>query len=237
MKSLLLTTALTFTLAAPAFSAGEHDHDHSGMAPEMKVGMPGDPADVTRTIEVTMRETEDGRMLFEPRSLDIKQGATIRFNVINEGATEHEFVIDTVAGNARHKKAMAEMEMEHDDPNSVRLDAGASGEVIWTFANAGRFEFACLIPGHYEAGMHGPIAVGDQMAQAEVEYTTGTIKKVDAEAGKVTITHGPLAKLDMPAMTMVFRADAAMIDSMSEGQEIEFVADRVEGKLTVTEIR
>jgi uncharacterized cupredoxin-like copper-binding protein len=207
------------------------------MAPEMKVGVPGDPADVTRTIDVTMRETDDGRMLFEPRALDVEQGATIRFNVINAGALEHEFVIDTVEGNERHKKAMAEMEMEHDDPNSVRLDAGASGEVIWTFDNAGTFEFACLMPGHYEAGMHGPITVGDQMAQADVEYTTGTIKKIDAEAGKVTIMHGPLAKLDMPAMTMVFRADPAMIDSMSEGQEIEFVADRVEGKLTVTEIK
>jgi len=140
-------------------------------------------------------------------------------------------------GNAEHKKAMAEMEMEHDDPNSVRLDTGAAGEVIWTFTNAGTFEFACLIPGHYESGMHGPISVGEQMAQADVEYTTGTIKKVDAKAGKVTIIHGPLVKLDMPAMTMVFRADEAMIDSMSEGQEIEFVADRVEGKLTVTEIK
>ena len=109
--------------------------------------------------------------------------------------------------------------------------------MIWTFTNAGTFEFACLIPGHYESGMHGPISVGEQMAQADVEYTTGTIKKVDAKAGKVTIIHGPLVKLDMPAMTMVFRADEAMIDSMSEGQEIEFVADRVEGKLTVTEIK
>jgi len=237
MKNLLLTTALTFALAAPAFAAGDHDHDHSGMAPEMKVGMPGAPAEVTRTIDVTMRETDDGKMLFEPRALDIEAGATIRFNVINEGALEHEFVIDTVEGNARHKEAMTKMDMEHDDPNSVRLDAGASGDVIWTFANAGTFEFACLIPGHYEAGMHGPITVGDQMAQAEVEYTTGTIRKIDAKAGKVTIMHGPLARLDMPAMTMVFRADAAMIDSMSEGQEIEFVADRVEGKLTVTEIK
>ena len=237
MKNLLLTTALTFALAAPAFAAGDHDHDHSGIAPEMKVGMPGDPANVTRTIDVTMRETDDGKMLFEPRALDIEAGATIRFNVINEGALEHEFVIDTVEGNARHKEAMTKMDMEHDDPNSVRLDAGASGDVIWTFANAGTFEFACLIPGHYEAGMHGPITVGDQMAQAEVEYTTGTIRKIDAKAGKVTIMHGPLARLDMPAMTMVFRADAAMIDSMSEGQEIEFVADRVEGKLTVTEIK
>lgn len=50
-------------------------------------------------------------------------------------------------------------EMEHDDPYSVRFESGSSGEIVWTFTNAGSFEFACLIPGHYEAGMHGPILV------------------------------------------------------------------------------
>jgi uncharacterized cupredoxin-like copper-binding protein len=241
MKNLLLTTTFAMALSVPAFAAGTHGDGHgddkAAEQAAMMIGMPGDQAGVTRTIEVTMRETDDGEMLFEPRSLDIAKGETVRFDVVNKGALEHEFVIDTMMGNAEHKKAMAEMEMEHDDPNSVRLDTGAAGEVIWTFTNAGTFEFACLIPGHYESGMHGPISVGEQMAQADVEYTTGTIKKVDAKAGKVTIIHGPLVKLDMPAMTMVFRADEAMIDSMSEGQEIEFVADRIEGKLTVTEIK
>jgi len=132
---------------------------------------------------------------------------------------------------------MAKMDMEHDDPNSVRLDEGASGEVIWTFSNAGTFEFACLIPGHYEAGMHGPITVAETVTQNDADFSTGTIKKIDAKAGKVTIIHGPLPKLDMPAMTMVFRADEAMIAKMSEGTELEFVAERVEGKLTVTAIK
>jgi Cu/Ag efflux protein CusF len=139
---------------------------------------------------------------------------------------------------------MAAMDMEHDDPNSVRLDEGKSGEVIWTFSKAGTFEFACLIPGHYESGMHGPITVSETstqdelvQAQAEIEYTQGTIKKVDAEGGKVTIKHGPLVNLDMPSMTMVFRADPDMIARMSEGQDIEFVAEPVKGKLTVTQMK
>ncbi|HEY9038146.1 MAG TPA: copper-binding protein [Roseovarius sp.] len=237
MKNLLLTTALTFTLTAPAFAAGSHDGGHEGDMPAMPVGMPGDAASVDRTIDVTMSETDDGEMLFSPREMTFATGETIRFNITNEGALEHEFVLDTLEGNAKHKEIMARMDMEHDDPNSVRLDAGASGEVVWTFANAGTFQFACLMPGHYESGMHGPIIVGDQMAQADVDYTTGTIKKIDAKAGKVTIIHGPLVALDMPAMTMVFRADEATIASMSEGQEIEFVADRVNGKLTVTQVK
>ncbi|WP_324753914.1 copper-binding protein [Roseovarius sp. Pro17] len=241
MKNLLLTTALTFTLAAPAFASGTHDGGHDTDKADdqaaMMIGMPGDPAKVDRTIDVSMSETDDGEMLFEPRELEIATGETIRFNIVNKGGTEHEFVLDTMMGNAKHKEMMAKMDMEHDDPNSVRLDEGASGEVVWKFSEAGTFEFACLIPGHYESGMHGPITVGDKMAQADVEYTTGKIKKIDAKAGKVTIIHGPLVNLDMPAMTMVFRADEATIANMSEGQDIEFVADRVKGKLTVTQMK
>jgi Cu/Ag efflux protein CusF len=176
-------------------------------------------------------------MIFEPNSFEFEQGETIRFNVTNKGELEHEFVIDNVEGNAAHKEVMAKMDMEHDDPNSIRLDEGQSGEVIWTFANAGTFEFACLIPGHYESGMSGPINVSQKMAQADMEYTKGTITKVDAKGGKVTIDHGPLLNLDMPAMKMVFRADEAMISKLSEGQNIEFVAEPVKGKLTVTQLK
>ena len=75
------------------------------------------------------------------------------------------------------------------------------------------------------------------MTQADVIYTTGKIKKINVKSGKVTIIHGPLINLDMPAMTMVFRADEAMIANMLEGQNIEFIAERVEGKLTVIKIK
>jgi Cu/Ag efflux protein CusF len=72
---------------------------------------------------------------------------------------------------------------------------------------------------------------------AESTYTKGSVKSVDAEAGKVTIIHEELVNLDMPAMTMVFRADDETLERLSEGQDIEFVADRVEGKLTVVELK
>jgi len=49
--------------------------------------------------------------------------------------------------------------MEHDDPNGKTLDAGKSTEILWRFSKPGTFEFACLIPGHYEAGMHGTVTV------------------------------------------------------------------------------
>ncbi|MBW9062347.1 copper-binding protein [Rhizobium herbae] len=70
------------------------------------------------------------------------------------------------------------------------------------------------------------------------EFTKGTVKKVDAKAKKVTLIHEELKELDMPAMTMVFRVkDDALLEKLKEGASIEFVAERVEGKLTVTEIK
>ena len=167
MKLVTLTSIALFSATgALAAGSGDHSHEHDhGHMKMMDVGMPGKSDKVDRTIDVMMRETDDGDMIFEPATLEINQGETIRFHVTNKGELAHEFVIDTVEGNAKHKEMMAAMEMEHDDPNSVSLEPGDSGEVIWKFSNAGSFEFACLIPGHYESGMHGPIEV----AQADVE--------------------------------------------------------------------
>ena len=70
------------------------------------------------------------------------------------------------------------------------------------------------------------------------EFTKGTVKKVDEKAKKVTLIHEELKSLDMPAMTMVFSvADAAMFAKMKQGATVEFVADRVNGKLTVTQVK
>lgn len=155
MKSLsLIVAALMSASAAFAGGTGEHSHD------EMEVGRPGIETEVTRTINVRMYETEDGEYLYEPRDLTIKAEETVRFEIVNEGENPHEFVLDTMPKNAEHMELMAKFpEMEHDDPNAVRLEAGEKGTIIWTFSNAGTFEFACLMPGHYEAGMRSPVAV------------------------------------------------------------------------------
>ena len=74
-------------------------------------------------------------------------------------------------------------------------------------------------------------------SHGEMEMSMGKITKIDTQWNRLTIDHGPLANLEMEAMTMVFEvADPAMLDGLSEGQEVEFMADRVKGKLTVTEI-
>lgn len=169
IKPLLGTIALTIGLPCAALAAGTHagghGHDKAGHVQDgghhamMKIGQPAKAAP-TRTIEITMRETEDGRMIFEPGDLKFTPGETVRLKITNAGETDHEFVMDTVHAIEEHKALMEKFpEMEHDDPNAVRLRPGETGEILWTFGEAGTFKYACLIPGHHDAGMHGPLHV------------------------------------------------------------------------------
>ncbi|OAP34392.1 hypothetical protein AU381_23915 [Sinorhizobium glycinis] len=81
-------------------------------------------------------------------------------------------------------------------------------------------------------------ALGTAYGALAAEFTKGSVKKVDAKAKKVTLIHEELKSLEMPAMTMVFRVqDDAILEKLKEGANIEFVAERVNGKLTVTEVK
>jgi Cu(I)/Ag(I) efflux system protein CusF len=74
-------------------------------------------------------------------------------------------------------------------------------------------------------------------AMADGDLVKGEVVKIDKPAGKITLKHAPIKKLDMDSMTMVFRvADPAMLDRVKVGQQIEFEADRVNGAITVTKI-
>ncbi|MGP3699909.1 cupredoxin domain-containing protein [Rhodobacter sp. NSM] len=124
------------------------------------IGAPARAEEAARTVTVAMRETEDGRMVFDPPALDFAAGETVRLAIRNEGEQEHEFVMDASDEIQEHKAMMAEMpDMVHRDANALRLGPGESGEITWTFGEPGSYEFACLIPGHYEGGMHGPLVV------------------------------------------------------------------------------
>tara|TARA_R110002020_G_scaffold63717_3_gene169737 strand:+ start:947 stop:1435 length:489 start_codon:yes stop_codon:yes gene_type:complete len=160
MEFFAALTLATTMFAPPVFAAGSHGGGHGD---EMAIGKPGKAADVARIIEVSMIETEDGAMLFEPSDIKVMKGETVRFEITNAGEIDHEFVMDTAANIQEHKALMEKFpEMEHADPNSARLMSGKDGEIVWTFTKAGDFQFACLIPGHYESGMHGPITVAAQ---------------------------------------------------------------------------
>lgn len=156
MKPILLFTALALS-AGPALAAGagDHSHDHG-----FTFGEPGDPAKVNRTVEIAMSETDDGAMIFEPNDLAVGRGETVRIKLVNKGELDHELVLATREENDKHAmQMMKHPDMEHDDPNGRRLAPGASDEIVWHFSKAGTFDFACLIPGHRGAGMHGSVAV------------------------------------------------------------------------------
>jgi uncharacterized cupredoxin-like copper-binding protein len=152
---ILLASALACGLAlSPSLKAPAHEgHEH------FSAGEPGDPKKPSRTVKVTM--LEDGKkMLFEPDVLEVRQGEQIRFVIFNEGTWNHEFMLATEAENRKHAELMKKFpDMEHDDRNAKRLPPFASGELLWKFTKRGEFEYACLIPGHLEAGMHGKVVV------------------------------------------------------------------------------
>ena len=139
-------------LAATAGPASAHDH---GSRRSFAAGQPGDPAKPARTIEVVMTEME-----YKPFLIEVKRGEQIRFMLRNTGGQDHEFVLGTLEENLKHGEEMKKNpDMEHDDPNSKRLAAKKTGEIVWKFTKAGTFDFSCLIPGHRESGMFGTVIV------------------------------------------------------------------------------
>ena len=151
--------AATFAMSAsiPAFAdAGHHGH-HDGAA-KFAAGEPGDPKRPARIVNVAMTES-DGKMLFVPSKLEVRKGEQVKFVLRNSGELEHEFVLATTNENLAHAEAMKAGSMKHGDPNAKMLDPKKTSDIVWKFTNAGEFEYACLIPGHREAGMTGTIVV------------------------------------------------------------------------------
>jgi uncharacterized cupredoxin-like copper-binding protein len=154
----LLAGIVALAAAAPAAAHGP-DHAMSG-------GKPGDPAKVARTVEVVAIDNE-----FSLRSLQVRDGETVRFVVRNDGLDPHEFLIGTNREHAEHRqmmKAMMEQQKKgghaHDmatmaaHQSGVSVQPGKTAAFVWTFARTQALEFACDIPGHYEDGMHGVIS-------------------------------------------------------------------------------
>jgi uncharacterized cupredoxin-like copper-binding protein len=130
-------------------------------ADQTAFGVAGDPAKVSRTIAIDMSDD----MRYAPAALDVKLGETVRFVVANKGATMHELVLGTPKDIAHHAHAMAKAPAgmahhDHQTPSMVHVHPGSSGEIVWRFNRAGTFAYACLVPGHYEAGMKGTVNVG-----------------------------------------------------------------------------
>ena len=164
MTTTTLQTLAAAVLALSAAAAAAHG-DETHAAPRRfdaaKVqptdfGQEGNPKKVTRTIRVDMADS----MRFTPADITIRRGETVKFVVHNGGRLLHEMVLGTRQALQDHAELMKKFpEMEHADPNMAHVKPGRSGEIVWQFTRPGEFRFACLQPGHYEAGMVGSLTV------------------------------------------------------------------------------
>ncbi|WP_119153909.1 cupredoxin domain-containing protein [Caldimonas tepidiphila] len=156
-----LCTALLAALPAAALA-----HGAAGHAPKAATAAPstesypwgreGRAADVTRTIEVDMKDA----LRFVPGELRFRRGETVRLVVHNSGRVMHELVLGTEAELKRHAELMKQHPgMEHDEPYMAHVAPGERAEIVWTFDKPGRFMYGCLLPGHFEGGMVGRIVV------------------------------------------------------------------------------
>jgi uncharacterized cupredoxin-like copper-binding protein len=161
----LINTLLTLTAvvasAAPRLGMAHGDTNHPKRAgPVQKEqkdwGIAGDAKAARRTVVFRMGDN----MRFTPETLTVQHGETVKIVVRNEGQMLHEFVLGTKKALDEHAALMLKFPtMEHDEPYMAHVPAGQQAHIVWTFNRAGDVDFACLIAGHYQAGMVGKIKV------------------------------------------------------------------------------
>ena len=157
LKLIAACALINWATASFAHEKTPHKAKPTAVVKEQKDwGIAGDVKSVKKTITLTMNDN----MRFTPDAITVKQGETIRFVVKNQGKQLHEMVIGTKKELDEHAALMVKFpNMEHDEPYMAHVAAGKSQNLIWTFNRAGEFDFACLIAGHYQAGMVGKITV------------------------------------------------------------------------------
>ena len=152
---------LTLTFSSLAIAHGKKEHSDDTEMPEYdavsnEFGSYEAGLTPAQTVNVSMADT----MRFTPSSLVVKVGEVVRFVVTNDGQLQHEFVLGTPQTLSEHNEMMKKFPgMEHEEPYMAHVDPGKEMEIIWQFTNTGTFEFGCLLPGHFDAGMKGTITV------------------------------------------------------------------------------
>jgi uncharacterized cupredoxin-like copper-binding protein len=160
MKTTLAFAVLAWT-ASTAFAHGDahmakKPADDASKVEERAFGREGDPKRVTRTVKLDLTDA----FRFTPADVSVKRGETVKFVVANSGKVLHEMVLGTTEELKAHAELMKKFpDMAHADANMAHVKPGAKGKIVWQFTKAGEYQFACLIPGHYEAGMVGKVVV------------------------------------------------------------------------------
>tara|TARA_R110002096_G_scaffold220488_2_gene408991 strand:+ start:1592 stop:2170 length:579 start_codon:yes stop_codon:yes gene_type:complete len=169
VKPLLIIIVYVLIGLLPALAnTGEGVSPHAGVSEKSShnfIGSPSDDSLVTQEIEISIRETAAGYMLFVPDVIYIKKGSTVRFVITNTGAMYHEFYLGSFEEIQQHEQWMrSHPDMSHVDQNAVAIPAGEAAELVWKFSVETNLEFVCLIDGHREAGMWGVIIVHDHVS-------------------------------------------------------------------------
>ena len=161
IKTIAACALLASTMGVFAHEPGNHapagTHGAAHAAPAQQAwGITAPQGAKARTIDVAMTDA----MRFEPAHIDVRQGETVRLRVHNRGQAMHELVLGTEASLAEHAQMMrSHPGMPHDAPYMAHVPPGQSGTIVWTFNRPGQFAFACLVAGHFEAGMVGTLTV------------------------------------------------------------------------------
>jgi uncharacterized cupredoxin-like copper-binding protein/Spy/CpxP family protein refolding chaperone len=186
-----ILTAILLVLSGAAFA--QHAHKHS----DTPFGRAGDPKKASRTVDVDMSD----KLRFKPADIEVKQGETIRFRVKNSGQTLHEMVIGTQENLQKHAEAMRKHPgMKHDAPYIAHVAPEKTGTIVWQFTKAGEFQYACLVPGHFEAGMVGRIRVSEKSAalsDEEIEQYRAGAGMGYAKAAELNHFPGPMHVLEL----------------------------------------
>jgi uncharacterized cupredoxin-like copper-binding protein len=158
-RSSFITLLLASAFGCLAWAHGDAAHTSRNTIVKKEQrdwGIAGDAKTVRRTIAVGMGDD----MRFTPGKITVKLGETVKFNIQNTGQMLHEFVLGTKHELDAHAALMLKFpNMEHSEPYMAHVPPGKTGHIVWTFNKAGDFEFACLMAGHYQAGMVGTITV------------------------------------------------------------------------------
>ena len=156
MQTLSKTVWLVFVFLSASTWAGDHHSDGHHHGDSASMGEAGIAQQVTRTVVVTMADT----MRFSPATVEVRKGETLEFIVRNTGKVKHEMVLGTAHDLKAHASLMKQHPgMEHNDDNMVSVEPGQEGRILWHFSHSEKVQFACLQPGHFEAGMKGVIQV------------------------------------------------------------------------------
>ena len=159
--------AVSLAIVVLVMTSGAFAHSNEGHAAKPRkfdaskvedtaFGREGDAAKATRTIRVDMSDA----MRFTPADITVTRGETVKLVATNKGQVLHEMVLGTSDELKKHAEMMKKFpDMEHDEPHMAHVKPGKRGEIVWQFTKAGEFQFACLVPGHFEAGMVGKVTV------------------------------------------------------------------------------